>query len=383
MKPIEIDTDPLDWAPQERRDFVKNCLTTVFAGDSLTRREARTSLLLVLEGALGEATDSSFGALFAAIMARGEPTVDEVLGFLDVVLWYDRSERYVPDVDDTVGIVGSGKDDYNTFNVSTGASLVAAACGAPVVKNGSRSESSVAGTTDVMEYLGVEIAPDDAAIERSLDRAGMTFVDAAPSFPRMGERYVGKFLFINPLSYALSIASGVEFDHIVFGLSSPKVEFTGRLLDRLGFEDSFVVNGRLAETDDHIDELSVVGETLLSRVTDDGVTRERVRPESLGLARHDPATIAQGSTVEECTETLLDAVAGPEAERGHPPTDMVVANAAPALVSAGVVDSLEEGIERGYDAVAESAPMRVLERLVAASGGDPDRLETVRREVSV
>lgn len=379
MNPVDIDTTPLEWAPQRRRDFQKGCIETVVQGSSLTQERARTALLLSLEGAIGEASASSFGALFAAIMARDEPTVEEVLGFLDVVLWYDRRRRYVPEAENTVCIVGSGKDDFKTFNVSTGASLVAAACGANVVKNGSRSESSVAGTTDVMEYLGVAIDPDDETVERSLADAGMAFTDAAQSFPRMGERYVGRFLFINPLSYVLSVASGVEFDHIVFGLAHPDVSFTGQVLDQLGFENSYVVNGRIAGTDKYIDEVSTVGETSIATVHD-GVTCTTLDPDALGIERHDPRTISQGETLSECAAKLLRSIGGTTAQRGHPPTEMVVANAAPALVSSGVVDSIEEGVECGYNAIDESRPMEVLERLVTTSGGDRDRFDRVRRD---
>lgn len=351
--------------------FVQDALHTVFAGESLDRETAQQCMVLCLHRSLGEASESTFGALFSAIMSRGGPAVEETLGFLDVVLWHDRDHRYVPDVEGTFGIVGSGKDDFRTFNISTGAALTAAACGVPVVKNGSRSESGVAGTTDVMEALGVEIDPTEAAIDRSLQSAGLTFVDAGENFPLMGDVYVGKFLFINPLSYVLSIASSVEFDNILFGLAAEEVEFTAEILAELGMEGSTVVAGRDGDRSGFIDECSVSGPSDVARVTDAGVETRTIQPGDVGVQRHDVTAIAEGESTAENVEILLRAIAGPDAEPGHAPTDAVALNAAPVLVGGGVARDLEEAVDVAYDAIVSGDVYDTLARLVETSGGDP------------
>lgn len=373
-----VDTTILANDEQAAKSYVQSRLQKVFDGKNLSRDEARNCMLLFLNKKLGESSRPTFAALFSAIMARDDPTVEEVLGFFDVVKWHDQNHRYVPDVDGTIGIVGSGKDDLKTFNVSTAASIVASACGAPVVKNGSRSESGVSGTTDVMEYLGIEIAPNDETVSMSLDACNLTFADAAKCFPRMGDMYIGSFIFVNPLSYILSIASSIEFNHIVFGLSNPNLKFTGQLLCELGYTESYVVNGS-DPAGNQIDELSVVGPSRLLYVTGAEEFRERsFSPSDVGIDRHPPEEIQEGSTLTENARILVNAISGAQAERGRPTTDMVALNTAPVLVTAGEATDLIDGVERAYHAIESGAAEETIYELADVAGSGTAQLtETI------
>lgn len=381
MEPVEIDTSVLEWPEQKRVAFAADLISRVTAGETLARSEIRQFMVLVLNRGLGEATETTFGALSAAMMARDDPTVPEVLGMLDVVLWHDRESHYVPDCDGTVGIVGSGKDDLKTFNVSTGASLVAAACGVPTIKNGSRSESGVSGTTDMMELFGTNISPSEADLTNSLDVSNMAFIDAGSVFPRMMDMYVGRFLFINPLSYVLSVASGADFDRITFGLANRDVEFTASVLNQLRFEPSLVVNGAGPHDERLIDEFSVVGPSRVAYIEDDGIRTETMTPADVGLPRHDPETIAQQPTHDGNARRLLKAIEPPYAKRGHPPTDMVALNAAAALYVGGNADSIATALPQAFDAITDGRALETLYRVVEHTGGDPNQLDELRDRV--
>lgn len=138
------------------KSYFTNQLKKVISGKSLSRTDTKQCLIYLLDHKLGNANDVCFGALFASLQAKG-PSIEEVAGLMDAVLDYDRIPIEIKRnfASPLCGIIGSGKDDLKTFNVSSMSSIVAAAAGVKVVKNGSRAEASVAGATDVFETLWV------------------------------------------------------------------------------------------------------------------------------------------------------------------------------------------------------------------------------------
>ncbi len=340
----------------------------------------------MLNGKLQKANDSTFGALFSSIMQRGGPSVEEVSGLMDVVLHYDRKVSGVPRIPGTVGIVGSGKDDLKTFNVSTGAALVAAACGIKIVKNGSRSESGVSGTTDMMEIFGVNVGASRDALANCLRRAGIVFVDAQKYFPLMNRVYVGKFLFINPLSFALSIASGVDFERIVFGLANKDVVFTAKILRNLGYTGSLVVNGLDRTRRFNIDEISVVGPTRIADIGDNGrISSNTIWPKELGISVHQEREIRQGETVIENAQILLKAISRKYGKKGHGPTDIVAVNAAAAisLRKGDGLTGIRATLDDAYSAIESGQAIETLYRLVDSSSGDSDQLENLLKKFRI
>jgi len=364
----------------ESKLFIKQILNKIFQKGTLTEEESYKALQIILSGNLGEATEATFGALFGGIMGRGGPTKEEVLGFIKAVLYYDRIE-YFGKVENAIGIVGSGKDDLKTFNVSTGAAIVAAAAGAKIIKNGGRSESGVSGTTDVLEELGLNVYMDKEKIFECLDKLNITFVEAGKYFPRMEKYYIGRFLFINPLSYILSIASSLDFGRIVFGLASDNVRFTAEILKELGYIPSFVINGKDISEKYNIDEFSVIGPTKIAYINKNGEIEEfKIYPEDLGIEIHNYEEIAQRPTVEENAILLLKAISG---RRGYGPTDIVAANAASALYLAGISKDLKDGVELALNIIEEGKAVKLLKEFVSLSGGDVKRLEYYYNKVGI
>jgi anthranilate phosphoribosyltransferase len=161
---------------------MKPYLAKVLRGERLTEEEAGAAMAVIMEG---EATPAQIGALLAALSVRGE-TEDEVVGFARTM----RSRAVPLTARGAVDTCGTGGDGAGTFNISTVASLVVAACGVPVAKHGNRSASGSCGSADVLEALGLRIDAPSAVVQRSLDEAGWAFL-FAPGFHAATRHAVG------------------------------------------------------------------------------------------------------------------------------------------------------------------------------------------------
>ncbi len=315
-------------------------LKKVINHQDLSRDETFLAFKTLLDHSLGESNETTFGAFLSALQTKG-PTKDEILGLIDVVLNYDRKEvPFKGDAKDLCGIVGSGKDDLKTFNVSTAAAILASCAGVKTVKNGSRSDTSKSGTTDVLEELGVNIHMDSGKMVLALEELNLTFCEAESHFPRMAKEYVGKVLFINPLSYILSIASGLTFKKIVFGISFDDTDLVADLLEGLGYEHYMVVAGKdtLGKT---IDEISNIGPTKITQKLQGVRNTYTITPQALGLKLSNYDSIKQGLNTKENAEKLM-AVLNNKANFGM--SDIVAMNAGALIYLSGVMDSLENGI---------------------------------------
>lgn len=310
-------------------------------GEHIEAGDLREVFMNLLDNEYGIANDTSFGALFAALQSHGVRT-ELVRTLYDVVVEHDNNGESVHSLGDRqrYGIVGSGKDTIKTFNVSTCAAIVAAAAGIDVVKNGSRSESSVTGATDILELLNI---PCDLRGEQAidyLDQHHFVYADAGVYFPKMSERYVGKFLFFHPLSYLLSMASGVAFNNIVFGISDGDTQKVAQLLDACEVNNYMVVSG--AAGDGMIDEISICGPTTItSRIN--GVKKSyTLQPEDCDIERAEPSDIASGATPEENKRIALQVLSGLGNQAQE---DIVCINAAAIMLLSGNAKDMKWGVQ--------------------------------------
>jgi anthranilate phosphoribosyltransferase len=328
-------------------------------GAALTREQAAAVLDEILSGDVPEVETA---ALLTVLATRGE-LAPELAGFVEtlraratpVPLTDEEREALV----DTCGTGGGGP---LTFNISTGAALVAAAAGAKVAKHGNRAVTSLAGSADVLEALGVpiELGPELAAA--CLRETGFMFLFAPLYHPAMKavgpvRRALG-FRTIFNLCGPLTNPAGARAQ--VIGVLAPsRVLLIGRTLAALGAKRAFVVHGT-----DGIDELTTTGESVVARIEESATGGEptlkaaRVTPEMAGLKR---ATLDQlaGGDVPTNASLLYDVLTGiPSARR-----DVVLLNAAAALVAAGLASDLEEGVARGAEAIDSGQAAATLARL--------------------
>ncbi len=334
-------------------------IRSVITGEEINCDQLEQVFKDLLDHKLGETNETSFGALFAALQTRGVSNT-EIVTLFNVVQQYDRVPVTVQkQPEELYGIVGSGKDEFKTFNISTSAAIVAASMGVPVVKNGSRSDTSIAGTTDIMESLGYPVMSDNKELpNKTLNSVNFAFCDATTSFPRMVKEYVGKILFLNPLTYLLSVASGIDFKNIVFGISFDDTERVCGLLRDIGMTSALVVSG---QTDEglHFDEISSLGKTKVTELIDGVMSTYYVTPEDLGIERSSPSDVEQRKTLFDSKEVFLEVLSG----KASPKVSGIVAANAGALyyINNKKKLTLQDCIAKAQEEILSGRPLGTLQ----------------------
>ncbi len=328
-------------------------------GAALTREQAAAALEEILTGTVPEVETA---ALVTVMATRGEQA-PELAGFVEVM-----RKRVTPlpltdaERGELVDVVGTGGGGPLTFNISSGAALVAAAAGAKVAKHGNRAITSRCGAADVLEALGVPIELDPALAVECLRQTGFMFLYAPLYHPAMKavgplRRALG-FRTIFNLCGPLTNPAGAR-NQVIGVLAPSKVLLVGRTLVALGARRAFVVHGT-----DGIDELTTTGESIVARIEEAGegvpptLKAARVTPEMAGVPR---ATLDQfiGGDVETNAALLYDVLTGmPGARR-----EIVLLNAAAALVAAGLAVDLKEGVERSAAAIDSGEAAATLAKL--------------------
>jgi anthranilate phosphoribosyltransferase len=331
----------------------KPLIAKVAAGAALTRAEAAAAFDAMLSG---EVTPSQMGAFLMALRVRGE-SVDEITGAVEAM----RAKMLtVKAPRDAIDIVGTGGDNSGSYNISTLASILTAACGVPVAKHGNRAASSKAGAADTLGMLGVKIGLSPEAVERCIELAGVGFMMApshhaamrhvGPTRVELGTRTI--FNLLGPLSNP----AGVKRQ--VIGVFSPIwLEPMAEVLRNLGSERVWIAHGS-----DGLDEITTTGPTKVVELKDGAIRAFEITPEEAGLPQAEPQALKGGEPSENAAALLkvLDGAAG--AYR-----DVALLTAAAALVVADKASSLKEGVSLGEAAIRSGAARRTLDQLISAS----------------
>jgi anthranilate phosphoribosyltransferase len=325
----------------------------LLGGKPLTREQAREIMDQVMAG---EATPVQVAGLLIALRAKGE-TVDEMTGFVDSMRAH-ATPLEVPD--GTIDTCGTGGDRAGTFNISTAAALVAAGAGIPVAKHGNRAASSRCGSADVLEALGVDITLGPEGVRRCIDASGMGFCFAPTFHPAMrhagpARRELGVRTVFNVLG-PLANPGRVRRQALGVGAAS-LAPLMVRVLKDLGHQRALVFFG-----EDGIDELTTTGPSRVFELKDGAVTEYELEPEEIGLHRS-RADDLKGGTPPENAQLLRQVLEG---ERG-PRRDVVVLNAAAAILAAGRAADWKEGTAIAIESVDSGRAKHVLNRLVETS----------------
>jgi anthranilate phosphoribosyltransferase len=331
----------------------------------LSRIEAAAAMEAIMSGA---ATNAQIAAFLTALRMKGE-TVEELIGFAQVmrqkvVRIRTRADEVAAltgtDREMLIDTCGTGGDATGTFNVSTATAFVVAGAGLKVAKHGNRSVSSLCGSADVVEALGIHLDLTPQKVGRCVDEVGIGFLYAPllhtamkhvmPARREMGIRTV--FNMLGPLTNPAGANA-----QVIGVYSAALTEPLARVLAELGTIRAFVVHGA-----DNLDEISNTGESRVSEVREGLVRSFTVRPEDFGLPR---ATIKdlQGGDREQNAQIirmLLDGEPGPR-------RDIVLMNAAAALVAGARARDLKEGVALAARSIDGGAARRKLEDLIALS----------------
>ncbi|GEO81639.1 anthranilate phosphoribosyltransferase [Pararhodospirillum oryzae] len=334
---------------------LKPLIGMVATGRPLNEADATRAFEAIMSGG---ATPAQIGAFLMALRVRGE-TVEEITAAARIM----RAKATPIDAPaNALDLVGTGGDAAGTYNISTAAALVTAACGVPIAKHGNRAASSKSGSADVLAALGVNLDADMAVIERCIREIGIGFMFAqrhhsamkhvAPVRVELGTRTV--FNLLGPLANP----AGARYQ--VLGVfAEPWLEPLAEVLGRLGAERAWVVHGS-----DGLDEITTTGDTLVAEYRAGAVRRFRLSPTDAGLPLARPEDLKGGDPTynAEALRAVLDGQPGPY-------RDIVLLNAAAALVVAGRAEAIPDGVTQAAGAIDSGAARSTLERLILLTNG--------------
>jgi anthranilate phosphoribosyltransferase len=331
----------------------------------LSRIEAAAAMEAIMSGA---ATNAQIAAFLTALRMKGE-TVEELIGFAQVMR--QKAVRVRVHDDGLAGLTGTdremlidtcgtGGDATGTFNVSTATAFVVAGAGLKVAKHGNRSVSSMCGSADVVERLGINLELTPPKVARCIDEVGIGFLYApllhtAMKHVMAARREMGIRTVFNMLGPLTNPAAANA--QIIGVYAASLTEPLARVLAELGTVRAFVVHGA-----DGLDEISNTGESRVSEVREGMVRSFTVRPEDFGLERAAIGELMGGDREENARiiRAILDGEPGPR-------RDIVLMNAAAALVAGGKARDFKDGVGLAAQAIDSGAARRTLEALIALS----------------
>jgi len=328
--------------------------------DKLQRRvdlsveEAAGAMETIMDG---QAQPSQIAGFLVGLAMKGERP-DELVGLATTMR--EHAMALVREPGPVFDTCGTGGDRSGTFNISTASALVVAACGVRVAKHGNRSVSSLCGSADVLQALGVEVQMTPEQASRCLVEAGIAFLFAPTFHPAMRHAAQARkdlgvrtaFNLLGPLT------NPARPTRQVVGVPRPELtELIARTLLRLGAERAWVVHGA-----DGLDELSTTGHTKVSEARNGAVHTFYVHPADYGLPKATAGALAGGDAA-----TNAAIIEGVLAGQPGPARDVVLLNAGAALLVAGVEDNVRTGIARAGQAIDSGAARSTLDRLALAS----------------
>lgn len=321
--------------------MIQDAIQAVVEGRSLSADDAADAMNEIMSG---DATPAQFGALVTALRMKGE-TVQEIAGMARVMR--EKSLR-VQAPGTVVDTCGTGGDNSGSFNISTTAAFVVAGAGEKVAKHGNRSMSGSTGSADVLEALGVNISLSPESVARCIAETGFGFMFAQGFHPSMRfaagpRREIGIRTVFNILG---PLTNPANASRQLIGVADPSIaERMARVLGALGSEKALVVHGS-----DGMDELTITGPSTVRLLEGGDVSTFQVSPEELGLSVYDAASI-RAESPEDSAAIARSVLSGePGAAR-----DVVLMNAAAALVAAGRSDDLAAGVQLAAQSIDTGA----------------------------
>lgn len=336
---------------------MRDVLEKIVAGSELSAAVMEAAVESIF---CGTATPAQIGALLIALRMRGESA--EELAAAARVMRRHALAVHTRGSGPLLDTCGTGGDGSGSFNVSTAAAIVVAACGVRVAKHGNRAATSKSGSADVLEALGIDLTQSAEAIGRSIDSIGIGFMFARTHHPAMkhaapvrAELGVRTLLnFLGPLT------NPANATHQLLGVGdATKLRLMAEVLRILGAQGAWVVHGHGG-----LDEVSVSGETRVIELREGELRERMVTPEDFGVQRSDVAALLGGDAVENAR--VMRAMF--EGERGAK-RDAVVVNAAAALCVAGVTQSPREAAAMTAAALDSGAARAKLSEWIAFGNG--------------
>jgi len=336
---------------------IREAIRKVVKGENLSFEEAGAVMRQVMEG---KATDAQIGSFLTALNIKGE-TPEEIAACARVMM--EKASPINSKHPFLVDTCGTGGDGTGSFNISTTVAFVVAGVGLPVAKHGNRSVSSRSGSADVLEALGVKIDLSPSEVELILDKIGIAFL-FAPVFHKAMKHAIGprKEIGIRSIFNVLGpLTNPARVKYQVVGVYDPNLtEVIAVVLDQLEVESAYVVHGAGG-----MDEISTAGPTRITQLKKGSIKTYEIAPEDFGLSRRKLSDIRGGNAIynAEITRRVLEGEKGPYRE-------VVLLNAAAAIVVAGAAGDIHEGIKLAEQSIDSGNAMGKLEELVALTNSN-------------
>ncbi len=338
--------------------MIKEAIIKIVNKEDLSYEEARETMLEIMRGETTATQNAAFLAALSTKSAKAE-TIDEISGCAYAMRSLATPVEH-PGME-VLEIVGTGGDGAHSFNISTTASMIAAAGGVKVAKHGNRAASSLSGTADCLEALGVNIQQDPALCRKMLEEAGFCFMFA--------QKYHAAMKYVGPIRKELGFRTVFNILGPLTNPAKPEmfllgvydeylVEPVAKVLSSLGVQRALVVYGQ-----DHLDEISASAATTVCELRDGFYRSFEIRPEDFGLTRGTKEEIVGGTAADnaEITRGILNGTIG-----GTKRT-IVLMNAGAALYVGKAAPSLKEGISLAAELVDSGKALDTLNRVIEVS----------------
>lgn len=338
--------------------MIKEAIIKIVNKEDLSYEEARETMLEIMRGETSATQNAAFLAALSTKSAKAE-TIDEISGCATAMRTLATPVEH-PGME-VLEIVGTGGDGAHSFNVSTTAAMVVAAGGVKVAKHGNRAASSLSGTADCLEALGVNIAQDPALCRKMLEEAGFCFMFA--------QKYHAAMKYVGPIRKELGFRTVFNILGPLTNPAKPEmfllgvydeylVEPVAKVLSALGVKRGLVVYGQ-----DRLDEISASAPTTICEIRDGFYRTSVIRPEDFGLTRGTKDEIVGGTAADnaEITRGILNGtIIGTK-------RNIVLLNAGAALYVAKAADSLADGIRLAAELIDSRKALDTLNKVIEVS----------------
>ena len=346
--------------------------------EDLSRNEARNAFFTILED---RTTEMQQGAFLSALTAKGE-TEEEVAGAWEAIYELDTARVSLNVQTPLFENSGTGMDTFKTFNISTAAAIIAASGGIRMARHGARAITSVCGTVDMAEALGVDVECDAEVVAESIEKAGIgLFNGMSPRIhPKALSRILSKTFFGTTLNIAASLANPAFPKMGLRGVYAKEMILPViKAMKAIGYQRALVLYGSIDESDKGMDEASVCGTTYYAELSENGdISEFTFRPEHYGLSCHDPADLSPAEDIRQEAKKFVSLIRG---KRNGARTEAALLNAGLIFWIASKADSIRLGIEKAASALHSGTAYNTLQKWVRAQNKDPEtglkRLESL------
>jgi len=350
-------------------------ITRLISKKNLTRKEAKQAFITILNN---ETSEMQQGAFLSALTSKGE-TAGEVAGSWEAIYDLDTTKVSIDQGMNIVENSGTGMDTFKTYNISTAASIIAAAGNIPMARHGARAITSLCGTVDIAEALGVDVECRADIVAKSIEDSGLgLFNGMSPHIhPKALGRILSQIFFGSTLNIAASLANPALPAIGVRGVYAKEMILpVAGVMKEIGYKSAIVLHGCIEDSPLGMDEASICGITHCARISkDETISEFTIDPAKLGFATRDKEALSPEPELSMEAKRFAALINNKDS---GPRKDAAILNAGLIFLAADRVSTLEEGIERAALLLEKGQAFETLEKWVASQNTDSQKgLETL------